>query len=199
MQGRLIGIGVALVVLLGLTFITFDIATIKGNQIGIKETWSDGVVEETMTAKTYFLFPGFTQRVYIYDLGARVFVMNDVPSDQEKIAEGRELDSYQVQSSEGQDMWVSLNVRWRIDPSKVIIIHKTMRDNIEEKLLRPVVMRTVKDECTTRRAIDAYSGEGLVNLQKAIESRLVAADGELATNGIIVDNFVIEKIRLHPE
>jgi regulator of protease activity HflC (stomatin/prohibitin superfamily) len=194
----LIVVGVIAAVLLVISLILFDIETIAGNEYGVKETWSEGVVEEYLLPKTYILFPGFTQKIYHYDASSRVFVMNDQDGAVE-YGEGRRRDSYMVQSAEGQDMRISLNVRWRIDPEKVIQLHKTVRENIEEKILRPELMRVVKDEATLRTAIEAYSGVGLVQLQSDILARLSDRTNELGLRGVIVENFVIESIGLDPE
>lgn len=170
--------------------------TVEGNEYGILETWSDGVVNEVLQPRTYWLFPAFTKKIIPYDGSSQVFVMNNLRDDPN---DGRSADAYKVQSSEGQDMTISLNLRWRIDPEHLVEIHKTVRQRIEEKLIRPVVMRVVKDEATARKAIDAYSGEGLVELQAAIQKRLSDPDGELANRGIIVENFVIESNELDPK
>jgi regulator of protease activity HflC (stomatin/prohibitin superfamily) len=129
--------------------------------------------------------------------------MNDKSEVAGEIAEGRNLDSYLVQSQEGQDMRISLNLRWRLDPTKLVSIHKTVRQNVEEKIIRPVVMRVVKDKATEMKAIDAYSGTGLVQLQREIQDALTGKDqeetDELAQRGITVENFVIEHIELDPK
>jgi len=198
---KLIISGVLLVVALVVTLITVKIVTIDGNQLGVKETWSGGVEEVILQPKTYFLFPGWSQTVYKYDASSQVFVMNDKSMSQEgNTSVGREKDAYLVQSQEGQDMRISLNLRWRIDPTKLVSIHKTVREQIEEKIIRPVVMRVVKDEATTMKAIDAYSGEGLVKLQSNIQKSLTGqGEGkELSERGVTVENFVIEHIELDP-
>lgn len=195
----LLGVGFVVTMLLILTLIIFKFETVHGNQIGVLETWTGGVDQNPYPARTYFLFPGFSQTMYTYPLSVQVFVMNDKTDAQGEIAEGREQDSYLVQSAEGQDMHISLNVQWRIDPVKVIEIHKTVREHITEKMLRPVVMRVVKDRATSRTAIEAYSGRGLVELQSDIFKDLIDTDGELRQRGIIVENFVIEGIRLDPK
>ncbi len=176
-------------------WVFFDISTVAGNEMGVKETWGGGVIDTPFQPKTYILFPGFTQEIYTYDMSSRVYVMNDSPSTIE-FAQGREKDSYLVQSREGQDMHISMNVRWRLDPVHIVDLHKTVRSNFEEKLIRPVLMRVVKDEATIFEAIKAYSGEGLVTLQNAVLHRLTDPNGELSHRGIIVENFVIEGIRL---
>lgn len=146
--------------------------------------------------------------MYKYDASSQVYVMNDKPMANEKMSAGREKDAYLVQSSEGQDMKISMNLRWRIDAAKLVSIHKTVRGDIshpghiEEKILRPVIMRVVKDEATRMKAIDAYSGEGLVKLQASIQNALAGSDAiegkELRERGVIVENFVIEHIGLDP-
>lgn len=192
----LIATGVIVVVLLLASIFIVDIETVQGNEIGVKETWSGGVEADPLQPKTYVLFPGFTQKVFKYDMSSQVFVMNDESDD--TFGAGRRRDSYLVQSSEGQDMRISLNIRWRRDPAHVVDLHKTVRENVEEKILRPELMRVVKDQATTRSALDAYSGEGLVKLQSDISAALMAPESELRKRGVIVENFVIEHIGLDP-
>jgi len=192
----LITAGLILLCLVVASVFIVDITTVEGNQIGVKETWDGGVIADPLQPKTYILFPGFTQKVFKYDMSSQVFVMNDAAMS--TYGEGRGRDSYLVQSSEGQDMRISLNIRWRRDPAHVVDLHKTVRENVEEKILRPELMRVVKDNATTRTALDAYSGEGLVKLQSDISTALMAPDSELRKRGVIVENFVIEHIGLDP-
>lgn len=196
---KLAVVGAIILILVIGFFLAFDITTIHGNELGIKETWGQGVVNEVYQPKLYVLTPG--QHMIAYDASSQVFVMNDKGEQQGEKGQGRAKDSYLVQSLEGQDMKISLNLRWRLDPKKLVEIHKTVRKDIEEKLIRPVVMRVVKDEATKMKAIDAYSGEGLVRLQTLIQNSL-AGQGEgkeLAERGITVENFVIEHIELDPK
>jgi len=179
-------------------FMMFDVVPIKGNQIGVREDWWNGVNNDPLPPKTYFVWPW--QRVQAYSASVQVFVMNDKTPEHGEINTGRKQDSYLVQSKDSQDMHLSLQVQWRIDPTHVIEIHKTVGpDLIEEKLLRPTLLRVVKDEATTREAIQAYSGTGLVSLQQAIEKDLNSPEGELRKRGVIVDSFVIEHIKLDEE
>lgn len=196
---KLIGLIIASIIAITVTLTTVQFKSIKGNEIGVMETWTGGVMNEPLPPKTYTLFPGFMKTVYTYPISQQVFVMNDKNDRQEPLAEGRRGDSYLVQSKEGQDMRISLAVQWRRDISKVVELHKTVRDNIEERILRPELMRVVKDEATVFSALDAYSGDGLVQLQRKIHAKLSALDGDLQKKGIIVDNFVIEHIALDEE
>ena len=190
-------VGVIFVIAVTLMAIRFE--TIKGNQVGVLETWTGGVEPNIYPPKTYVLFPAFMKDMIKYDMSQQLFVMNNVSSKVDKISYGRESDAYLVQSKEGQDMTISLNVRWRLNPLKLIELHKTIRNDVDEKILRPEVMRIVKDEATGRDAIDAYSGDGLVKLQKDIEARLTDKESDLYLKGIIIEGFVIERIDLDPK
>jgi regulator of protease activity HflC (stomatin/prohibitin superfamily) len=197
--------GILLLIVLVLAFTSVKIVTIEGNELGVKETWSQGVVTNILQPKTYFLFPGWSQTIIKYDASLQKFVMNDKGEKEGEKSEGRAKDSYKVQSAEGQDMVISMNLQWRLDPSDLVQLHKTVRRDIEEKIVRPALMRVVKDAATTRKAIDAYSGEGLVKLQADIQRTLSQRKSDstteptLAERGIIVGNFVIEHIELDPK
>jgi regulator of protease activity HflC (stomatin/prohibitin superfamily) len=204
--GSLIVIAILLIGFLTVAYLAVTPSRIKGNQIGVLETWWGGVHEEPRGPGMHFLFPGIAMDLKSYSLQPRVFVMNDIPGDVEE-SKGRELDSYEVQSREGQTMNISFSVRWKINPDQIIQLHKEFRSDgitendliIEERLIRPQSMRIIKDAATRREAIDAYSGEGLVSLQAEIQSELSSKEGELYNSGIIVENFVIEGIKLDPE
>ena len=174
----------------------FDIVTIKGNEVGVRESWWNGVDDTPLTAKTYFCWPW--QRIEVYNAGVRVFVMNDKEEAEE--IQGRDVDSYLVQSQDNQDMHLSLQVQWRIDPAMVVALHKEIGpEAIEERALRPDLLKVVKNQGTMREAIVAYSGSGLVTLQQDIETDLTDKESDLRKRGIIVDSFVVEHIRLDPE
>lgn len=196
LQLKLIVVGVVLLFAVIVIFSMFDVVAVKGNQVGVMETWYGGVMNDPLPPKTYFCWPW--QRIQTYPTSVQVFVMND--KTVEETGAGRSQDSYLVQSKDNQDMHLSLQVQWRIDPKHVVTIHKTVGPElIEEKILRPTLLRVVKDEATTREAIQAYSGVGLVELQQDIEKDLNDETGELRNRGIIVDSFVIEHIRLDTE
>lgn len=185
---KLIGLGVGVLAVTVLLILLFDWKHIQGNEFGIKETWSQGVVTNTYSPGWYLLKPGET--MYTYDCSLQVFEMSQ-----------KKNDGYKVQSLEGQDMTISWNVRWRIDPTKLVQIHKTVRKDIENKLIRPFGMRIVKDQATPLPALIAYSGNGLVKLQADIQNQLSGqGEGkELQEQGVIISSFVVEHIDLDPK
>lgn len=175
-------------------FMLVKIKTVSGNELGVLETWGDGVVQTPLPPKTHVFFPGFNKTVYTYDMGMNVLVYNDKSSNVEKVAQGREHDAYIVQSADQQDMRISFRLQWRRRADAVIKLHTIARDDVEERVLRTPVLNVVKNQATTRTALDAYSGAGLVKLQNDILKEL-QSNAELKEY-VTIDGFVIEHIGL---
>lgn len=184
---------VGLVAVLVIGFLVVGFSTVEGNEVGVKETWGDGVVAEPLTPKTYILIPAFTQKIYTYPTSGQVFVMNSKSSKDESFANGRRFDTLEVNSLDNQKVHFNLIVTWRINPTSVVQLHKNYRDNIEERLIRPEVVRSVGTRATLQNAIDLYSGEKLNTLRSEVEVELKSLTGKLGTSGVVVDSFVIEK------
>lgn len=199
-------VGGAIILVLGaiITALCFRMTTISGSQMAVVETLT-GVQDTPVGPSTQFYIP-MVKTYYKYDMTSQIFVMNNTPAAKGERGKGRAEDAYVVQSKDQQDMHVSLSLRWKFDPTKIILVHKTYSAHIgnddnalmEERLIRNTVMKVVKNHVTVMKAIDAYSSDGLVELQTAIERDLDAPDGEMRKNGVIVENFVIERIDLDP-
>lgn len=191
-SGGLMGIAILFVIVLILFFTAFSFKTIAGNEVGVKETWGGGVEPNSLPPKTYWI-NNWTEDIYVYPTSGRVFVMNDKSDRDENFAEGRRSDALQVNSKDNQKVNFHIILTWRIDPAYVINLHKSYRDNIEERLIRPEIVRAVGTRATVEDAIALYSGERLNNLRKQVEDELRAENGRMRQSGIIVDSFVIEK------
>jgi regulator of protease activity HflC (stomatin/prohibitin superfamily) len=197
-------VSIAAVVIVGLLSLFWVIhpVHVAGNEIAVVEDW-DGIEPNPVTTGTRFLFPAYRKTAYVYDIGIQTFVMNNTPHEKGETGAGRAEDVYKIQSAEGQDMKVSMTFQYHLDSGNIISVHKSIRTSdpaiIGERIIRPVLMRVVKDKATVRDAIHNYSGEGLVSLQKDITETLSDSNGELRQKGIIVDTFVIEHIGLDPD
>jgi regulator of protease activity HflC (stomatin/prohibitin superfamily) len=191
----------AIVLLVAAFLSCFGYNRVDGNEIAVVETFTDGLLPDSVKPGGY-IYNRILKKYYNYSIADQVFVMNDTPHKRDydrEFGEGRANDAYLVQSKDQQNMRISLQVQWRRDKERIIELHKAAGSNVEERLLRPVLLRIVKDEATTRTALEAYSGDGLVALQKAINTRLSDPQGELAQKGVIVSVFTIQGILLDKE
>lgn len=202
---RIRGIILTLVVIV-LAFMSFGIRKVSGNELAVRETVFGGVSQTVQTPRTYFVNK-WAETYYVYNMGVTSFVMNDRQEAEGETASGRDMDSYEVPSSDNQLMKISMAIRWKLDPTMLLNIHQKLKAAkpsdqerfVEETLIRPATMSIVKNRATVVKAIEAYSGAGLVQLQSQIAEDLMSPNGSLAANGVIVDSSVIEEIRLDPE
>lgn len=178
-------LAVATVILLIAGTIMIEISTVRGNQIGIKETWTGGVEDYLYPPKTYFLFPGYSQRIYNYDMTPHVFT----------------LDGFEASSSDNQTVKLRVAAQWHYDHEKIIEIHKQYHthvdidgweDIIEDKIIRRNVIGAITSAVTARTAIDGYSGPGFGSMQAEINKAVTDPQGEIRQQGIIIENVVIE-------
>lgn len=191
--GQLIASGVLTVCGIIAMFIGFDVVEVTASDVGVLETWEDGVQPEPLMSRTYIAFPN--ERIYIHSLGQKLL----------EIGTNHQHGEYKVQSSDNQDMFFTLRVQWRRLPDSIATLHKRMKPgntpeetdrSLEEKFIVPFVLRTVNDKATIQEAIKVYSGEGRVKLHEDILQALHDANGGLYKDGIFIDDCVIEQIRL---
>jgi regulator of protease activity HflC (stomatin/prohibitin superfamily) len=178
---KLAVVGIGVLVASVIFMMAVDFATIKGHQLGVLETWNDGVDKTVYQPKTHPLVPGFSKKMYTYDMNVQEF----------------SLAGYKIQAADNQDVTTTSILRWRRDPVKLIEHHIKCRDNPEQRVIQPTVLRVIKDKVTMKTAIEGYSGAGLVQLQKDIEDALLA-DQDLKAYGIIVEMFAIKDTDLNP-
>ncbi len=171
---------------------------IDGNEIGVLETM-DGVDPKPLQPGWHFWANGIGKRGFPYTTSGQVFVMNSKPNADEAFANGRRVDTLEVKSFDNQPVHFNIILNWHINPLAVVQLHQSYRDNIEERLIRSEVTQAVVKRATVQTAIDVYSGPKFNELREQVEAELKDPAGRLATSGVLVDRFVIEKPQLSPE
>lgn len=196
---RKVGFIAAAMVLLVVFLFVFVIRfkKIDGNERGVKVGMS-GVVQEPIEPGLRSYCP-FTTNFVIANIGQQRFVMNNDPGTNEKVAQGRDNDENEIRSSDNQDMYVSIEILWYRDPSKVVVQHMQVGDvsndaEFVEKVLRQPAFTYTKNALTVMKAIDAYSGQKHVEVQEQIKQAL-KNDPSLVEKGCVVQDFLL-RVRL---
>lgn len=185
----LVGIAVVAVISLVLLFGVLKYETVEGNYAAVKETWDGGVQKEALPPKTYWIYR-WTEELFHYDMSGQVFVMNDKGNDTH--GEGRRFDALEIKSSDNQKVVLNVTLQWHRAIDKLADMHRQYRTEVEEKLIRPNIVRVLIAHATVKPALELYSGKELVDLQKQVEEELKKTDGPLHSGGVIVDSFVID-------
>lgn len=170
---------------------------VEGNERMLKQYVSSGLSSEIFTSGTYFYFLFFT-KTYTYNVGTEKFIMGKGDFYNGKGSETVDYPAYTITTGgngKEQPATFSVTLQYRIDPSKLLELHKSAQDKYEDLVIKPALTRIISDTATQLVVLDFYSGEGRVKLQKAIEVKITEHPA-LASVGIIVETFVIDSIDL---
>jgi hypothetical protein len=171
----------------------FDVVEVTASDVGVLETWEDGVMPEPLMSRTYIVLPN--ERLYLHSLDQQLLLVG---------ANNPAHPEYKVQSSDNQDMYFTLRVQWRRAYELISHLHRRVKPGatpeeskrlVEDKLIVPNVLGTLAAASTVKEAITVYSGMGKVELREAVLKALQDPKGALALDGIKIDDIVID-IRL---
>lgn len=170
---------------------------IEGHQAGILET-CDGVSAEVLHPGTHFYQP-FCREVYVYHVGTQLFTMkgDGVPTKDGQTPAGDEP-CLKVKIKGGQEACLDIRTEYEIDRRHLPDLHKAVKDQYEQVILRPAVIRATKNRATVMIADAIYADETQVALEKAVEDELLK-DDDLKRAGIIIHSFIIEGVHLDPK
>lgn len=192
-------VGAGSVVLLLVFAMLFSWERVEGNERLVTQDFSDGVSNETVGAGTFFYVPLKTT-VYKYNVGTEKFIMGKQELYNGKGSDFVDYPAYTITTGgngKEQPATFSVTLQYRLDPSKLVELHKQAGSNYEDLRIKPALTRIISDQATTQTVLDFYSGEGRVTLQRNIE-KAITDNEALSEVGIVVETFVIDSIDLDP-
>lgn len=190
------GGGLALLVVAALAFFgAVGIKTIQGNEIGVIQDWSQGVLDKTLRSGTHF-YNNIAWDVRVYEIGTQKSTFGPLAGQQ------GEYPPIEVEVGEngGQSAKVLISVNYHVDPSKIVTLYKQgLADTYEQVVLNREIVDTVNEVARPKKtALDIYSGAGFNAFKNEVDERL-KENTVLEDRGIVVENTIISGITLDPE
>ena len=170
---------------------------VEGNERMLKQYISSGLSNEIFGSGTYFYIPFFTT-TYVYHVGTEKFIMGKKEFYNGKGSDFVDYPAYTITTGGNgreQPATFSVTLQYRLDPKKLVELHKSAQSKYEDLVIKPALTRIISDAATQLTVLDFYSGDGRIKLQKSIENG-ITAHPELDRVGIIVETFVIDSIDL---
>lgn len=188
------GGAVGLVFMVIAFFSVLNWTEVGGNEQVVVQDWKMGVQENTLGSGTHFYVP-LTTNHYKYNIGVAKMIMGDQDKyGQEKV----DFPAFSITvggNGKEQPAEFHVTLQYRLNPTKLVDLHNSVRGNYEELLIKPALTRIISDLSTQREVLDFYSGSGRVDLQNAIE-KAIATEPSLSEVGIVVETFVFDAIEL---
>ena len=172
------------------------IVKIEGNEVAVIQDWSKGILDKTLVTGTHF-YNNVAWDIYKYDIGTQKITFDSSPENKDA-----EWDSIPVEVGEngGQKATVVLSCNYRLNPLKVISIHKEgIGKNYESVVLKREIVDVVNEISRPHKSVlDIYSGKGFVDFKNSVDKAL--RDNEfLKSKGLEIDNTIIYGVRLDPK
>lgn len=194
-KGGWIAIGVVCLIAFVIGWNCFAGIKIEGNELGVIQDWSQGVLDKTLQPGTHF-YNNWAWDVYKYDIGTQKITFDIVQNTKDA-----EYDRIPVEIGEngGQKAFIAISCNYRLNPMKVVQIHKQgIGKTYESVVLKREIVDTVNEIARPHHsALDLYSGEGFVKFKNDVDEAL-KNNVFLKDKGIDIENTIIYNVHLDP-
>lgn len=179
---------ITLLLLMGvLTTINASLVFIYPQHIAvvISLTEDNGIREEPITSGLHWVWP-MVEKPVIYPIFWQIYTMSNTPYEGQRI----HSDPIRARTSDSQEVKMDISIIFRLDPDKIVELHRYWQDRYAEELLRPGIRAFV------RRQVSQYKVDEVNSNKRTELARLL--DAELKDiglqNGIIVKHVLLRNI-----
>ncbi len=168
--------------------LAFSILVVPDGFAAIRVSQFSGVRPGTLYPGVHFLAP-LVDSVVLYDTREQVYTTVSAPTPK---STGEVLT---VQAREGLNLGLAVSVRYRLDPSKLTLIHQNLPQPVGDEVVGPVVTSTYRQlapNYETREIFAVKREELRTKASDAIKNRLGA-------DGIVVREVLLRDIQLPAE
>ena len=168
--------------------------TTTATQIGVKFNKVTRSFEIKEPGATHFFLP-ILNDWKTYDISLRNLVMTAEASASDR----EEKDDLRFKTRDGNDIETDVTVRWRVDPTKVAQLWKTVApdtDAVEARLVRPQARSYIRDALNLLNSEDYYNPQRRFAAANDATNLLAA---HLKPYGVVVEQVLLGNFSFKPE
>ncbi len=181
---------IGLVVVLLLVFLFKIYIVVEPGERAVIFNKATGNMRVTPSEGFYFLVP-LIEAATVYDIKSKTYTMSIAPLEGEMKGD----DSLQALTSDGQNVFLDISVRYHPDGKSLVQLHKEIGADYVVKVLRPAVRAITRLVVADFSVIDVYTGRR-VEIQSKLEGKLGAI---LAKSHIVLDEVLLRNVQFTPE
>lgn len=189
------GIGSSAAILLVVSVVLFVLGSglvyVESNERGVVKTVrAGGVRPQALDSGLHWIVP-VVEQVVTYDISNQTYTMSFIP--QEGQIQGD--DSIRARTKDGQEVIIDASVIYRIDPTKVVELHRVWQNNYENGVVRPEVRGVIRD------AVSQYGVEEVVSTKRAemVEIISIQLSESFGANNLELLDFILRDIHFSEE
>jgi len=187
-QGGLIALVIA-VILIFIIIINSNVILSPGEAAVIFNKIS-GNLRVAKNPGFYLLIP-FIEIPYEYDIKVQSYTMSSKSWEGEVTGD----DSLQALTSDGQEVYLDITVRYHPDVNKLGVLHQEIGINYPAKVVRPQIRGLARLEISKYPVTDVYSGKR-EKIQQTISNQL---EKSFKKNYVILDEVLLRDVRFSEE
>lgn len=147
-----------------------------------------GMRSQPLTAGLHWIVP-FFERVERYPISTQTFTLSDG-----SVGTAGDV-SVEARTSDGQRIFVDSSVIYKINPARVLDIHRTWQHRYQDDLILPKVRGAIRDSVSQYRVDEVVSTKRF-EMSTQIAEALIEVFTE---NGLILEDFVLRDITFTQE
>lgn len=189
------GIGSSVLILLVLSAVLFILGSglvyVESNERGVVKTIrAGGVRPEALDSGLHWIVP-LVEQVVTYDISNQTYTMSFIPQEGQNQGD----DSIRARTKDGQEVIIDASVIYRIDPNKVVDLHRVWQKNYENGVVRPEVRGVIRD------AVSQYGVEEVVSTKRAEMVEIISAEliKSFGDNNLELLDFILRDIHFSEE
>jgi regulator of protease activity HflC (stomatin/prohibitin superfamily) len=148
-----------------------------------------GVRDQTLGEGVHFLLPA-VNRVTLYDVRSRVYHVSSRPVTERRNPPPSQDYLLWTPTADGLKVGFDLSVRYRLDPSRLADLHRSIGPEFEAKVVRPIVWNVTRLVASEYSLLDIY-GKRRQEIQQQVLSRMQAM---FARDGMIAEDLLLREI-----
>jgi regulator of protease activity HflC (stomatin/prohibitin superfamily) len=189
--------GIRIILLLVVVAVVFSLAAaglvfIEPQEAGvvISAIAPGGYRQDALLPGLHWIVP-LAEYVVIYPTSKQTYTMSIAASEGDVYGD----DSIAARTRDGQEIYVDASVIFRIDPTKVVNVHKEWQNRYTNDLVRAQARGVIRD------AVSQYGVEEVVSSKRAemIDRVTTNMRTKLEENGLLLDDFVLRNIAFSTE
>ncbi|MGH8057825.1 MAG: prohibitin family protein, partial [Candidatus Entotheonellia bacterium] len=165
------------------------VTVIEAGQRGVVFHLLSGVQGETLAEGTHILLP-LLSRVTVYDMRPHVYDVRSA-SEQPERRSVRTRDPFLwTPTADGLKVGLDLSVRYRLDPTRLAELHRSVGPEVEEKVVHPIVWNVTRLVASEYSLLDIY-GKRRSEIQQQVFDRVQA---HFARDGLICEALLLQDV-----
>ena len=182
---------VAIVLAIVLNTVSAGLVFVEPQKRGVVLTVASGGIKNTPLQPGLNWVIPYAETVLHYDVSKQTYTMSIAHAEGAVIGD----DSIQALTKDGQNVLVDASIIFKVDPDKVVQVHKEWQSNYVDNMVRPLARGVIRDWVSVYDVAQVYS-ENRADLITGITEELELAFIE---NGLILESFILRNISFTAE